>query len=181
MSIKLGLDQNHYSTEDIISRLQKTIRGQFIDEILKYDIFELNDKAFSFRYYLDDSAFEQLKNEILGRQIVVTNRHEWSNEKILLTYRGQFNVENAFRNLKNPHHLAIRPQYHWTDQKIEVHFLICIISYLLTVTTYSKVKKEVEYRGGINRLMEDLKTIRLTCIAKKKSKKNRQRKNRQRK
>ena len=163
--------RNHYSTEDIISRLQKTIRGQFIDEILKYDIFELNDKAFSFRYYLDDSAFEQLKNEILGRQIVVTNRHEWSNEKILLTYRGQFNVENAFRNLKNPHHLAIRPQYHWTDQKIEVHFLICIISYLLTVTTYSKVKKEVEYRGGINRLMEDLKTIRLTCIAKKKSKK----------
>jgi transposase len=161
----------NYSREEIISRLQKTIRGQFIDEILKYDILEYQDNSLSFRYYIDEDAFEKIKEEILGRQIVVTNRHEWSSEKILLTYRGQSNVENAFRNLKNPHHLAVRPQYHWTDQKIEVHFLICILSYLLTMTIYSKLKKEIDYKHSIRRLMDDLKSIRIACVAKKKSRK----------
>ena len=47
----------------------------------------------------------------------ISVRHKWNNAEILLAYRGQSKVEYVFRNLKNPYHMAIRPQYHWTDQK----------------------------------------------------------------
>ncbi|MFW5721595.1 MAG: IS1634 family transposase [Bacteroidota bacterium] len=152
-----------FTKTEIKERLQNIIRGQFIEEILLHEIIELEKSKLSFTYSIDAKAFEKLKKDILGRKIVATNRHEWSSEEILLAYRGQAKVEYAFRNLKNPYHMAIRPQYHWTDQKIEAHFLMCIIGYLLTVYVYKKVKPH--YSKNISQLMDELKKIRLGCIA----------------
>jgi hypothetical protein len=33
--------------------------------------------------------------------------------------------------MKDPEGCALRPQYHWTDQKLQVHALCCVLSYLL--------------------------------------------------
>ncbi|MCK4307801.1 IS1634 family transposase, partial [candidate division WOR-3 bacterium] len=117
---------------DIEKRLDKIVQGQFIQDILKYEIIRFSDGQPSYSYFIDEEAFEKLKEETLGRRILVANRHKWSNEEIILAYRGQSKVEYVFKNLKNPYHLAVRPQYHWTDQKIEAHVLMCLIGYLLT-------------------------------------------------
>ena len=157
-----------FTKTEIIERLQNIIHGQFIEEILKYEIFDFDKDKFSFTYFIDYEAFNKLKDEVLGRQIVVTNRHDWGSEEILLAYRGQSKVEYAFRNLKNPYHMAIRPQYHWTDQKIEAHFLMCMIGYLLTVYIYKKVKKY--YSKNIINFMNELRAIRLACVIRKNNK-----------
>lgn len=157
------------SRAELEGRLAKIIHGQFIEEILKAELFELKAEQFSFSYYIDLEAFNQLDTEILGRRILVTNRHGWSTEDIILAYRGQAKVEYAFRNLKNPYHCAVRPQFHWTDQKIRVHFLICVIAYMLSVAVYTKVRTQTKYPSNIQKLMDDLGNIRLACVAKKKS------------
>ena len=157
--------------EEIQNRLSKIVRGQFIDEILKYDFFTLNNGGTSFTYYIDNEAFERLQNEVLGRKILTTNRHDWTNEEIIRAYRGQAKVEYAFRTIKNPYHLAVRPQYHWTDQKIKMHFFICIIGYLLTMVAYMKAKEKAGYKRNVENFMDDLKRIRLACLVKKKSRK----------
>ena len=156
---------------DIEKRLGKIIQGQFIRDILKYNIIELKDGCQSYNYFIDEKAFEKLKEEALGRRILVTNRHEWSNEEIILAYRGQSKVEYVFKNLKNPYHLAIRPQYHWTDQKIEAHILMCIIGYLLTIAAYTKARRAKAYKKNLDNFMEDLRGIRLACRIKKKGRK----------
>ena len=107
---------------------------------------------------------------MLGRKILVTNRSEWSTEDILLAYRGQAKVEYAFRNMKNPFHLAVRPQYHWSDQKIQAHVFTCVIAYLLCMAAYAKARK-AGYKRNPNRFMEDLGRIRLACRMKKGDKK----------
>ena len=73
-------------------------------------------------------------------------------------------MEFAFKDVKNPHHLAIRPQFHWTDQKLEVHFLICIIAYLLVTCIYSKAKIQCGYSHSINQFMTDLSRVRLASL-----------------
>jgi len=157
-----------FTQEEIKRRLYDTIKGQFIEEILKFYLIKINDNHWSFTYYVDIDAFDELKESILGRKIVITNRHDWSSEEILSAYKGQSKVEYAFRTLKNPHHMAIRPQYHWTDQKIEAHFLICLIGYLLTTCAYSKIKSH--YKKCIMHMMDDLNSIRLACITNKNNK-----------
>lgn len=163
--------RKQFTKEEIRERLRTIIKGQFVDLILKFDFLTLDNESLSFTYFIDQPAYDHLIAEVLGRKILVTNQHEWSNEDIILAYRGQSKVEYAFRTLKNPLHLAIRPQYHWTDQKLSVHFLICIIGYLLTVAAYAKAQKDAGYKRNIGNFLTDLQTIRLVCTKKKKSSK----------
>lgn len=163
--------RKQFSKEHIKERLRAIIKGQFIDLILKYEFLELSEESYSFTYFIDHSAYENLVANVLGRKILVTNHHDWCNEDIILAYRGQSKVEYAFRTLKNPLHLAVRPQFHWTDQKLSAHFLICIIGYLLTVAAYRKAQESGGYKRNIGNFLTDLQTIRLSCTRKKKSNK----------
>lgn len=49
-------------------------------------------------------------------------------------------IENYFRILKNPFHFSVRPQYHWTDQKIKVHVFTCLVGLILTALLYKKLQ-----------------------------------------
>jgi len=160
-----------FNKEELSKRLNTIIKGQFIDSILKYEFIELGTDNYSFTYFIDTDAYEYLKDKVLGRKIVVTNRHLWDSKDILSAYKGQSKVEYAFRNLKNPFHMAVRPQYHWTDQKIEVHFFTCIIGYLMSVAAYMKARKSAGYKKNISNFMDDLRSIRLSCSVAKKGKK----------
>jgi len=150
--------------KQVEARLDELIDGQFVKDILRYELIKVG-RVISFEYYLE--GFDDLQNSVLGRRILVTNRDTWSTEEIILAYRAQSKVEYAFRTLKNPYHLAIRPQFHWTDQKIEVHFFICIIGYLLAIAAYTKARA-VGYRRNIDNFMDELRSIRLAAVAKTK-------------
>ena len=71
----------------------------------------------------------------LGFRIIMTNRHDWDTASIIEACHGQSKVENAFKNLKNPYHLTVEPQFHWTDHKVKVHFFICVLGYKLEEIT----------------------------------------------
>jgi len=170
--LKNPKNQEILDNKQLEERLKKIIAGQFVKDILKYNLLTVSG-VLSFDYYIDDKAFDNLKDSILGRRILVTNRSDWSTEEIILAYRAQSKIEYAFRCIKNPFHLPVRPQYHWTDQKIEAHFFICIIAYLLTVAAYAKAKSQGKYTRNIQNFMEDLKSIRLAAIIQKKKKRGR--------
>ncbi len=161
--------QKRFTEQEIKERTSRVIKGQFIEHILKIDLIKLNDGRISFTYSIDQDAFDHLQNSILGRKIHVTNRHDWSNEEICLAYRSQSKVERCFRDLKNPFHCSVRPQYHWTDQKIKVHILICILGYLLATYLYTKIKKNINYQYSLQKMLEDLHTIRLTTFIEEKN------------
>ena len=51
---------------------------------------------------------------------------------ILNEYSDQECIENdIFRMSKNTDHFAVRPQYHWTDNKIRVHLFICMTAIVI--------------------------------------------------
>ncbi|MGM0426081.1 MAG: hypothetical protein ACQEQ7_02455, partial [Thermodesulfobacteriota bacterium] len=85
-------------------------------------------------------------------------------EQIISAYWGQSNVENAFKNMKNPFHLAMRPQYHWTDQKIEVHAFTCLLAFLLVMIAYKRAKDKTGFTGSSHALLEKLSAIRLATF-----------------
>lgn len=161
-----------FTPEEVEKRLCAILQGQYVHDIMKYELIERGNTQ-SFQYFIDAQAFETLKNTVLGRRILVTNRADWTTEEIVLAYRAQTKVEYAFRHLKNPSHLAIRPQYHWTDQKIEAHFFLCIIGYLLTIAAYSRAKKHGNYNRNIDSFMDDLRSVRLAAMCPKKKDKRR--------
>lgn len=81
----------------------------------------------------------------------------------MLAYRSQYHIEDAFKQMKNPHFLHWSPMFHWTDSKIRVHAFYCLLALTLT----SVLQREVCHTGqplSINRLLEELGGIRETLI-----------------
>jgi hypothetical protein len=116
-------------------------------------------------YEVDEAAIGHLDTEVFGKRIIVTDRDHWSTEEILNAYRGQHHVESVFRQCKDDEHLAIRPQYHWTDQKIHVHTFTCLLGLLLA----GAVEREARKLGrmeGLSGLLDVLGTIRLAMVLK---------------
>lgn len=112
-----------------------------------------------FRYRFDTAAYGVLKQTLLGKTLLFTDRDDWTNEQILSAYRGQYHVEDAFRQMKDSVHVSFRPAHHWTDQKLRVHAFSCVIALLLA----SLLNKRLADRGireSVDRMIEILATIR---------------------
>lgn len=76
-----------------------------------------------------------------------------------MTYRAQYHIEEAFKQMKNVDFLSFRPIYHWTDKKIKVHAFYCV----LALTLCCLLNKELHDKGvdiSINRMLEELTDIK---------------------
>ena len=117
------------------------------------------DRADGYYFYLRSQLIR------LGTWINHGDRSEWSDEQILLAYRGQSEVEEAFRQLKDDEHMALRPQYHWTDQKIHVHTFCCLLALLLGRVVEFQAR-QLHYTEGLSGLLDLLATVRLAMVLK---------------
>jgi len=151
------------SEESARRRIAELRSGQHIGEVLRVEFDPRREGAERLRYGVDEAARERLETEVFGKRILVTNRAEWSSEEIVLAYRGQHQVEAVFRQAKDEEHLAIRPQFHWTDHKIQVHTFLCLLALLLARV----LEREARKRGrteGLSGLLDLLATVRLAMV-----------------
>ncbi len=108
---------------------------------------------------LDQEAKAKWIQERAGKIMLMTNQREWSTQEIIEAYRGQNHIEQLFRHLKSPRFHAVRPVYHWTDQKIKVHVLICLLGFLLAQLTWVKTR-QAGMTLSLNDMLQKLQGIR---------------------
>jgi transposase len=147
----------------LVETIDDLLEGQFMKDLLTYDLTELGDGRFSLTYRTNKKKLDQLEEE-LGFRILMTDRHQWSSEDIVAAFYGQSTVEQAFKNIKNPYHLAVTPEFHWTDQKIRVHYFSCILGYLLAALIWKEARTRVGFKGTLDTLLDTLSNIRLATI-----------------
>lgn len=145
---------------DLEKKIRTITAGQFLKDVIKWKLIGIEDGKYYLDYCIDKEQLHCVE-EKLGFRIIMTNRHEWTSQEIISAYYGQSKIEYAFRNMKNPYHLALKPQYHWTDQKIKVHYFICVIGYLLSSILWREAKLKAGYKESPDSLLDLLNNIRL--------------------
>jgi transposase len=152
-----GAGGKGYTRESVQRHLKELTSGQYIGQILRSELTETEGKL-DFRFWTDERAFEQLRRTRLGKRILCTDNEQWSTEQIILGSRAQYHVENAFKQMKDPHWVSFSPAFHWTDQKLRVHAFYCVLALLLCSIAQRKAAQ-----GGIplsiNALLESLSGI----------------------
>jgi transposase len=93
----------------------------------------------------------------------MTDRDDWSTADIIRTYRGQSQVEAVFAHLKDPIHVMLRPQFHWTDQKLQVHVFMCVVAFLLARLLHLRAQR-AGYDHSQETLLDTLAQIRKTTV-----------------
>jgi transposase len=163
--IRLPVRQGPKRTQQTLEeRIRTLIASHDLEDLICWDLQEVAEHTFDLTFEIDENRFKTLQENWLGRRILITNRHDWSEEEIISAYWGQAQVEYAFKTMKNPFHLALRPQYHWTDQKIEVHGFICLLAFLLSMVLYKRAKERSGFEGSPHSLFQKLSTVRLATF-----------------
>jgi transposase len=151
------------SRKDLEKKIKTIVSGQYLKDILKWELTETEKGRFVLDYQVDQGQL-QCAEDKLGFRMIMTNRHAWTSQEIIAAYYGQSKIEHAFRDLKNPYHLSLKPQYHWTDQKIKVHYFICVIGYLLSSIIWKEARLKAGYTGSLDGLLDMLNNIRLATM-----------------
>ncbi len=148
--------------ESVRKQVQTICSAQFVKLILKAEVRAVR-KGLELTYSTDRAALDRLCRVQLGKTILFTDNADWTDEDIVLGYRSQYHIENAFRQMKNPHFLGWSPMYHWTDSKIQVHAFYCVLALLLTSLLQRQLARQGE-ELSINRILEELGGIQETLI-----------------
>ena len=131
----------------------------------KYFLTEIKDGKLNFSVnqsaVAEDEAFD-------GLYVIRTDAkpEHMAIEEVVAHYRSLAKVEQAFRCLKSPQ-LEIRPIYHKTDQRIDCHVFICMLSYYLIWHMKQKLKPLLDddkpgrsKKYSLASVIERLKSIR---------------------
>jgi transposase len=154
--------------------IEARLRGrQHLRTVLKVDLSRGEKGRLALSYRFDEAALAALDHDSLGRIVLVTDRHDWTTADIIRAYRGQTAVEAVFAHIKDPVHVALRPQFHWTDQKLHVHVFTCVLGYLLARLLHRRAKQIIQYPHGMERLIEDLERVRRATVLRPSARKGR--------
>jgi transposase len=143
---------------------RRILSPQFMEKLITIDVSKDEKSGLPrLTYRLDHAALERLGRERLGRTVIVTDRRDWDARQTIEAYRGLSAVEEAFKNMKNTDYLRWQPAWHWTDQKLRVHAMYCVLALLLG----SLARKEA-VGGGIDltlpALLKELSAIREVAV-----------------
>ena len=99
----------------------------------------------------------------------MSDRHDWPTAEIIRAYHGQSAIEAVFAHLMDPNHIALRPQRHWTDQKLHVHVFTCVLGYLLARLLLLRVRRANSPYTSVESLLDALAKIRRVTVIRRAS------------
>jgi transposase len=158
-----GARHKKFPEAELRARLAKMAAVNGAPGLVKWELKAEGNGRFRVEHGLDADVLSKIE-ESHGFRIIMTNRHDWSTKEIIKCYYGQAVVENAFKNIKNPYHLAVTPEFHWTDQKIKVHFFTCVLGYLLASIIWKIAREKCGYGGTLDNLLDLLNGVRLAAL-----------------
>jgi transposase len=152
------------------NQVKAILKARHMKEVLDVRVFEKNGHV-SLTYRVNQRSINRLCSTLFGKTIIFSDNAAWSDEQIVLAYRGQYRVENAFRTMKDPHFVSFSPGFHWTDQKIRVHAFYCV----LALTMVSLLQRQLHEQGidiSVSEALESLGDIKEVALFHNRSRKN---------
>lgn len=101
---------------------------------------------------------------LFGKNVIVTDNHDWTTEEIVQLSLDRYGIEKLFRDSKSSDHIQVNPFYHWTDSKIRCQLLTCAIALtvlrLLEITINGEGRKQ--YSG--RQILEEMSHLNSTWL-----------------
>ena len=106
-----GAKGKGYTQQSLIQHARQICSGQYMAQLLHVSVSG-EGKHLQLSYRSDAAALAGIEQQPLGKRILFTDRQHWSKEQIVLAYRSQSHVEDAFADMKDPHFLSGEPMFH---------------------------------------------------------------------
>jgi transposase len=135
------------------------LRRQHLKDLIQVTVGEGPEGLPQVAYVIDTAALHRLAETHLGKTILISNRTEWSDQRIIVAYRSQYLIEAVFKEMKDRTTGSWWPLNHWTDSKLRVHGLYCSMAQLLRSVMWRRVR-QAGVTISLKRLLAELGDIR---------------------
>ncbi|HJZ24377.1 MAG TPA: IS1634 family transposase [Candidatus Babeliales bacterium] len=126
-------------------------------------VIKKQEGVFRLTYKINQNKLNEAMKSDLGRTLIISSRVKWSEKEIISAYRGQNSIEEIFKRMNNKDYLHWQPAFHWTDQKVQVHGLYCVLAQLVVALCH-KVVSEKEIDISALEMLSELSDIREVAL-----------------
>jgi transposase len=85
----------------VAQKCRSIVRRQYHKEVIRVTIEEDSKGLAQLTYAIDTDVLSRMAEMHLGKTILISNRAEWSDERIIAAYRSQFLIEAVFKEMKD--------------------------------------------------------------------------------
>jgi len=155
-------DADRRSTMDSMQRQALEITDRYhVTGLLDIDIEE-EENRFKVSARKNFPAIEEAKTRF-GKQILFTDRESLTAGEVIDIYLDRYIIEDAFRITKSDRWVKMDPVFHWTDSKMRVHALTCMIALLLVRIAHKRARAN-GFTHGAERMLELLSSINTAIL-----------------
>ena len=146
------LDAEH--RERILEKIRKKIKDGSILSVVDNPHYKKFLKIKGEKPKLD---LEQVERDAMYDGLyVLTSNTKMKGQQIIDSYKDLWQVESAFRQLKSE--LEAGPIFHWKDDRIRAHVMICFLALILRTVFYKQLRKQ-DAKASYSEVFSDLRAL----------------------
>ncbi len=160
---RLARGKTRKSREKVEAEIAQIIKPRWLSRVISTTLTGDNPAELRLTWRTKPKARKALEAELFGKRILFTDkdRDTASIGVIVADYRSQEEIEADFRQMKDPKVVSFSPMFHWTDQKIRVHVLYCVLALMVA----RLMVREADHQGthlSVRELLDTLAGIQPT-------------------
>jgi transposase len=140
-------------------KCRSILRRQYLKDAIQVTVESDTKGHPQLNFVIAGDALDRIAETHLGKTILISNRAEWTDERIIEAYRSQFLIEAMFKEMKDRMTGSWWPLNHWTDSKLRVHGLYCSMAQLLRSVMWRRIR-QAGLNISLRRLLSELDGIR---------------------
>ncbi len=163
VAARLARGGGRKSRHQVEVEIEKILGPRWVRRVISTTLVGTDPSELRLTWRSDARAKAALADEVFGKQVIFTDRDEWSIDDVVAGYRSQSEAEADFRQMKDRRVVSFSPMFHWTDQKIRVHVLYCVLALVVA----RLMRRETERAGSpmsVRALLSSLAGIQETLL-----------------
>ncbi len=128
LQARLARGNTRKNTAAVQAEITRILKPRWLHRVINVELTGDSPADHRLTWRTDTRARRRLEDELFGKRILFTNRHDWTVAQVIAGYRSQADVEASFRQLKDPHQVSFSPLRHHTDHTIRVHTYTCVLA-----------------------------------------------------
>src|ERR1035437_3105490 len=133
LEARLGRGKTRKAREKVEAEIAATLAPRWVARVVRTALTGEDPAGLRLRFGIDEDARAALETELFGKRILFSDKmlDEAPTAQIVAEYRSQECVEGDFRQMKDVKVVSFSPMFHFTEQKIRVHVLYCVLALMV--------------------------------------------------
>ena len=166
VAARLGRGKTRKSPDQVEAEIAEILKPRWLSRVISTTLTGTSPAELRLIWRTKPAARAALEEELFGKRILVTDKDKTlaTTAQIIADYRSQEEAEDDFRQMKDPKVVSFSPMFHFTDHKIRVHVLYCVLALMAARLMVRQTAQAVSMPMSVRELLDTLAGIQETVL-----------------